>query len=193
MTAIKICGITRVEDAIRAADAGATYIGINFWPRSKRFVDLARGTAIADAVRGRVTIVGVFVDQDPTQAIDAVRLDIVQLHGNESPITYRVPVWKALAIAHADRIAAWPHADAILLDNQTPGSGTTFDWSLARDVRRQHPHRRIVLAGGLTPDNVAQAIVEVAPFGVDVASGVESAPGIKDAAKVTAFVAAVRG
>ena len=191
MTAIKICGITRVADAEHAVAAGATHIGLNFWPKSKRVVDRARAAEIANAVRGRVTIVGVFLDQDPTPFLDLV--EIVQLHGNEAPATYPIPIWKALAIDRVAQIGAWSHADAILLDNPTPGSGRAFEWSLARDVRRQHPHRRIVLAGGLTPDNVAQAIAEVAPYGVDVASGVESAPGVKDPARVTAFIAAVRG
>lgn len=206
MTRIKICGITRVEDAVDAAAAGADFVGLNFWPRSKRHVDATRGRALADAVRraGGARVVGVFVDAsiDEIAAIHArVELDVIQLHGAESPelvaevarATSRA-VWKALAATAELDLAAWP-GEAVLLDTPTPGkggSGETFDWALARAARTRDPARAVVLAGGLTPGNVARAIAEVAPWGVDVASGVESAPGVKDAAKLAAFVAAVR-
>ncbi len=208
MTKIKICGVTRVVDAAHAAAAGADFIGINFWSRSKRYVETAAAPPIAAAARAAgAQVVGVFVDAtaDEIAAVVArVGLDIVQLHGAESPADVvaiaresgRV-AWKAIAVATAadlDDLDAWS-VDALLLDTPTPGrggSGTTFDWSLAAAAIARHPARRIVLAGGVTPANVARAVAEVAPFGVDVASGVEASPGIKDPAKVTEFIAAVR-
>lgn len=206
---IKICGVTLAEDAARIAAAGADFLGLNFWSGSKRRVDVDRAAAIATAARaaGPVQIVGLFVDAGAAEiaAIHArVELDVIQLHGAEPPedaaaVARAVgrPVWKAIAAgAPADlaRLAAWP-ADAILLDTPTPGrggSGLTFDWSLARAARAADPTRRIVLAGGLHAGNVAAAIAAVGPWAVDVASGVEAAPGVKDAAKVAAFIAAAR-
>lgn len=209
MTRIKICGVTLADDAARASAAGADFVGLNFWPQSKRFVAVERAGMLAAAVRGAgpAKVVGVFVDpsvDDVTAVMAQVDLDIVQLHGAESMehvgaivrATDR-PAWKAISVtgpSDLDRLEAWP-VEAILLDTPTPGrggSGTVFDWSLARDARRRYPARHFVLAGGLSPDNVAQAIAEVSPWAVDVASGVEAGPGIKDAAKLAAFVAAVR-
>jgi phosphoribosylanthranilate isomerase len=206
---IKICGVTLAEDAARIAGLGVDYIGLNFWPRSKRRVDAERAAAIAAAVRGAgpARIVGVFVDADAGEiaAVHArVDLDVIQLHGAEPPEVAAAvagaagrPVWKAIAaggLGDVDGLDAWP-VDAILLDTPTPGrggSGETFDWSLARAARVRHPARRLVLAGGLHPGNVAGAIAAVSPWAVDVASGVEAAPGVKDAGKVAAFVAAAR-
>lgn len=205
MTAIKICGVTRVEDATLAARAGADFVGLNFWPSSKRYVDVEAGTVLARASRIRgAMIVGVFVDA-PVETIvstaAAVGLDIVQLHGDESPgfcaeVAARgLRVWKAVPVATAADVAhleRWP-VRAILLDAATPGrggSGKTIDWSLA--ARAAQGDLPVVLAGGLDPGNVAAAIAAVKPWAVDVASGVESAPGQKDAAKVVAFVRAVR-
>lgn len=207
MTKIKICGVTLADDAARASAAGADYVGLNFWPKSKRHVELARARMLADAIRaaGAARVVGVFVDAK-LEAIAEVHarvgLDVVQLHGGESrddaaAIARAVnrPVWKAIAADRIDDLDSWA-VDAILLDTPTAGkggSGETFDWAVAREARRRHPARALVLAGGLSPDNVARAVAEVAPWAVDVASGVESAPGIKDAAKLAAFVAAIRG
>jgi phosphoribosylanthranilate isomerase len=206
---IKICGVTLVEDAARVAAAGVDFIGLNFWPRSKRRVDADRAAALAAAARGAgpARIVGVFVDAAPAEiaAVHArVDLDVIQLHGAETPeaaaaaaLAAGRPVWKALAAGapgDLDALDAWP-VDAILLDTPTPekgGSGVSFDWSLARAARLRHPARRIVLAGGLHAGNIAGAIVAVAPWAVDVASGVEAAPGVKDPARLAAFVAAVR-
>jgi phosphoribosylanthranilate isomerase len=210
MTKIKICGVTLADDAARASAAGADYVGLNFWPKSKRHVELARARMLADAVRaaGAARVVGVFVDAKVEHIAEVharVDLDVVQLHGAETAqdcaaITRAVnrPVWKAISVrqpSDVDGLASWP-VDAILLDTPTPGrggSGETFDWSIAAAARRRYPARSLVLAGGLTAENVGRAVVEVAPFAVDVASGVESAPGVKDPAKLTAFVAAVRG
>ena len=206
---IKICGVTLAEDAARVAAAGADFIGLNFWPRSKRYVDSARGAELAAAARaaGPAAIVGVFVDAtvEEIAAVHArVGLDVIQLHGAEPAAVAAAvaraagrPVWKAIAAggpSDLDGLDAWP-VDALLLDAPTPekgGSGRSFDWSLAAAARAQNPARRIILAGGLHAGNVAAAIAAAEPWAVDVASGVEAAPGIKDAGKVAAFVAAAR-
>jgi phosphoribosylanthranilate isomerase len=207
VTHIKICGITLPDDAARAAAAGADYIGINFWPKSRRYVAASRAPLLAAAARaaGAAKIVGVFVDPEPNEVaaiMQQVDLDVIQLHGDETPATVTAiataanrPVWKAVPAAGDAPLDRYP-VDAILLDTPTPGkggSGTPFDWTIARALRKRYPARLIVLAGGLTPANVAEAIAAVAPWGVDVASGVEAAPGIKDAAKITELIAAVRG
>ncbi len=209
MTVIKICGVTLADDAARISAAGADYIGFNFWEKSKRYLAPERGATLAAAARaaGPAQVVGVFVDAgvDEITAIMAmVDLDVIQLHGSETPedltavaAATKRPVWKAIAAgsrADIDRLETWP-ADAIVLDTPSAGrggSGETFDWALAREARERTPARLLVLAGGLRSDNVAAAIATVNPWAVDVASGVEAGPGIKDAAKITAFVAAVR-
>ena len=210
MTRVKICGVTLLDDAARVAAAGADFIGLNFWPQSKRHVTLDRAPMLAAAARasGTIQTVGVFVDatiQDILAAHAAVDLDIIQLHGYEGPelvaavvnATKR-PVWKAISVRTAEdteRLEIWP-ADAILLDAPTPGrggSGTTFDWSLAQAARRRYPALQIVLAGGITPDNVAAAIAEVQPWAIDCASGVEAGPGVKDPDKIAQLIAATRG
>jgi phosphoribosylanthranilate isomerase len=206
---IKICGVTLPEDAARIAALGVDFVGLNFWPRSKRRIDAARAAGVAAAVRGAgpAQIVGVFVDATAAElaaVLAQVDLDVIQLHGAETPEDAAAvaraagrPVWKAIAAgapADLERLEAWP-VDAILLDTPTPGkggSGVAFDWSLARAARLRHPARRLVLAGGLHPGNVAGAIAAVEPWAVDVASGVEAAPGVKDAGKLAAFVAAAR-
>ncbi len=206
MTKIKICGVTQLDDAARIAAAGVDFIGLNFWPRSKRYLAPARAGSLAAAARsaGSTQVVGVFVDAELAEILAvAADLDIIQLHGDEQPDDcVRIgretgkPVWKALAVKAArdlDRLESWP-VDAVLLDAPSAtrgGSGIAFDWNLAREARRRNPARRIVLAGGLTSETVAEAIAIVEPWAVDVASGVEAAPGIKDADKLAAFVAAV--
>lgn len=209
MTRIKICGVTLPDDAARAAMLGVDFIGLNFWPRSKRYVDPDRGPMLAAAARGSGTakIVGVFVDPDVDEVLElakSVDLDVIQLHGDESPdlckrislAVYR-PVWKAVPVAaprdveHLDAFGT----EAVLLDAPTPGrggAGARFDHQLARGARERFPRMNIVLAGGLTPDTVATAIATVEPWAVDVASGVEAGPGIKDPAKLQAFVTAAR-
>jgi phosphoribosylanthranilate isomerase len=209
MTRIKICGVTLPDDAARVAATGVDYLGLNFWPPSKRYLTPERAPAVAAAARaaGPARLVGLFVNQ-PLDAIAAiardVALDAIQLHGDETPaavvaiaqLTGR-PVWKAIAVAGPADLAqldAWS-VEAFVLDAPAVGrggAGQVFDWNLARDARRSYPARQLVLAGGLGPHNVAAAIEAVEPWAVDVASGVESAPGIKDPAKVAAFVAAVR-
>lgn len=213
MTKIKICGVTLPDDATRVAAAGIELIGLNFWPRSKRYLAPERAPIVAAAARaattapGGILVVGVFVNAALAEIAALARdvpLDVIQLHGDESPdevaavaqATGRA-VWKAVAAGgprDIERLDSWP-VDAILLDTPAVGrggSGKTFDWNLAREVRRSSPARKLVLAGGLDPGNVGAAIDAVDPWAVDVASGVESAPGIKDPGKLAAFVAAVR-
>jgi phosphoribosylanthranilate isomerase len=199
--------VTRADQAASIAAAGADFIGLNLWPGSRRHVTAELAADLATAARGAgpAKLVGVFVDAgagDIAAAVARVGFDIVQLHGNESPdavaeIAKRtgVPVWKAVPAAAGLDLAAWGSA-AVLLDTPTPdrgGSGHTFDWSIAKAARAAHPALAIVLAGGLDPSNVAAAITAVSPWAVDVASGVESAAGIKDLGRVAAFLAAARG
>lgn len=209
MTRVKICGVTLPDDAARIASAGVDFIGLNFWERSKRYVAPERAPMIASVVRstGKAKLVGVFVDPEIDEVQEAVAsadLDIIQLHGDEHPelvdriarAVYR-PVWKALPISSArdlEGLDVWK-ADALLLDAPTPGrggAGATFDWQLARQARERYPSVKFLLAGGLAPENVTTAIQTVQPWAVDVASGVEAGPGIKDAGKLDAFITAVR-
>ena len=194
---VKICGITSPADARMADEAGADAIGMIFVGWSKRAVDPARARAIAAAVRPFVTRVGVFADAplaEVERTVETVGLDAVQLHGDESD-TYAaelaervpVPVVKAVRFA-ADldraRLERFP-AQAILLDAPRPGSGEAFSW---RDAQHLAGMPRLILAGGLTPENVADGIAALAPYAVDVASGVERAPGVKDPERVRRFV-----
>ncbi len=210
MTLVKICGVTLADDAAAVASAGVDFIGLNFWPKSKRYLAPDRAPMIAGIARstGTAKLVGVFVDasvEDIMAVAGRVELDVIQLHGDESIEQVRKiqqaafrPVWKAIAVASArdiERLDGWP-ADAVLLDAASPargGTGTLISPQLALAARERHPRVNIVLAGGLDPQNVAAAIAHVQPWAVDVASGVETAPGVKDRAKVAAFVAAVRG
>jgi phosphoribosylanthranilate isomerase len=205
---VKVCGLTRREDALAAVAAGVDAVGLNFWPGSKRVVEVEVAREIAAALPAGVAKVGVFVNAPERRIADvcaAVGLDVVQLHGDETPELGRAltaeqrRVWRAVRVRDAASLAemdAWPDdaCEAILLDNFVPsygGSGQPFDWSLAHEARRRG--RRIVLAGGLTPENVQSAVREVRPWGVDVAGGVERSPGLKDAGKIARFVAAARG
>jgi phosphoribosylanthranilate isomerase len=199
VTRIKICGITSVPDALLAVEAGADAIGLIFWARSRRAVDLATAQAITRELPPLISTVGVFVDEDPKAVrsiADAVGLSAVQLHGDERVedwTRFPRPVLKAMPV---ERYASspWQHARAaVLVDAHDPvtigGTGRTVDWDGARQIAATRP---LVLAGGLTAANVADALRLVRPWGVDVASGVEQAPGVKDPARVRAFVQAVR-
>jgi phosphoribosylanthranilate isomerase len=192
---VKICGITRVDDALAAVEGGAGAIGFVFWPNSPRFIDPFRARAIADALPPFVTPVGLFVNQSRefvNGVASLVRLGAVQLHGDETPqfaASIAAPVIRALPVEQA---SAWPSGGTLLLDVRDPvqrgGTGRTIDWTAAAAVAVR---RRVLLAGGLTPDNVAAAIAEVRPFGIDVSSGVERAPGIKDHQRLRALFEAV--
>lgn len=198
----KICGITRVEDALAAVEAGADAIGLVFYAKSPRAVSIEQAKAIVAALPPFVTSVGLFVDM-PRETLQAllreVPLDLLQFHGDESPADcegFARPYIKALRV-RADQdvarmMAPYSGACGILLDTFVEGvpggTGAAFDWSL---VPRE-AGKPIILAGGLTPDNVAQAIAQVRPYAVDVSGGVEAAKGIKDAGKVKAFLQAVQ-
>lgn len=208
-TRVKICGVTDPANAAGVVAAGADFLGLNFWPESRRYLEPARVDSVVIAARaaGPIQLVGVFVNADLATlrgAVAAHRLDVVQLHGDEDPHAVRaisaalgIPVWKAVALGEAselDALQAWD-VDALVLDTASPGrggSGIAFDWALAAEARTRSPGRRFVLAGGLTPQTVAEAIAVVRPWAVDVASGVEWAPGSKDLAAVAAFVTAAR-
>jgi phosphoribosylanthranilate isomerase len=195
---IKICGITRLDDALRAAEWGAHALGFNFWPRSKRYISPLAAARIIEKLPPFVSAVGLFVNASATTIRKAVKqsgVDTLQLHGDESPEACEglgLPVLKALAVESARSLKELERYDVAGFVLDTPsagygGSGRTFDWTLARRAATRH---RVLLAGGLNPDNVAQAIAEVKPYGVDVASGVESAPGIKDADLLHRFISA---
>jgi phosphoribosylanthranilate isomerase len=202
---VKICGITRAEDALAAVDAGADALGFVFWPGSPRFIDPFRARAIVAGVPPFVTTVGLFVDQ-PAEHVSAVaslvRVAAVQLHGAETPSYAALlgrPVIKAVSIgdrrtAGDEGLERWPATVTVLLDAVDPvrhgGTGTTIDWDRASSVAARRP---VLLAGGLTPDNVAEAIARVRPFGIDVSSGVERSPGIKHHGRLRALFEAIHG
>jgi phosphoribosylanthranilate isomerase len=199
---VKICGLTRMEDAQRAVECGANALGFVFWPNSPRAVDPALAREIVSALPPFVTPVGVFVNQstDDINAVAAqVGLGAIQLHGDETIADANAlirPVLKAIALAGAsvDAIDLWPDRTTLLLDAHDPsrrgGTGRTVDWEQAAIIARR---RRIVLAGGLTPDNVSAAIARVRPFGIDVSSGVECAPGVKDHGRLKGLFEAITG
>jgi phosphoribosylanthranilate isomerase len=200
-TRVKICGITRIEDALAAAQAGADAIGLVFADSSPRRVSLDEAVAICRALPPFVTAAGLFVDVDAaqvSQVLGRVPLDLLQFHGSETPQFCRQfhrPYIKAVAMregidVHAED-RAFADAAGLLLDAHVAGvaggTGKSFDWS-------RIPHglaRPVILAGGLTPGNVADAVRQVRPYAVDVSSGVEQSRGIKDARKIAAFIEAV--
>jgi phosphoribosylanthranilate isomerase len=200
-TRVKICGITRVQDAHAAVKAGADAIGFVLWPGSPRQVSLAKARAIGQALPPFVTRVGVFVNATPAEVARAVRLaalDAVQLHGDENPRAYRscgAAVIKAVSLARAEdvgRAARYPRDVTVLVDARDDvrrgGTGRVSNWTLARRLARKRP---ILLAGGLRDTNVSKAIRAVRPWGIDLSSGVETAPGRKSARKIAAVLARV--
>jgi phosphoribosylanthranilate isomerase len=208
---VKICGLSTSATLAAALDAGADMVGFVFFPKSPRHVDWATARALGRQARGRAKIVALTVDADDdalARIVEWLSPDILQLHGREAPsrvteIRQRFgrPTMKAIGVAApADFAAAAPHdgvADFLLIDAKPAknallpgGNGRAFDWALARDFRPRTPW---LLSGGLDPDNVAEAITLTGARGVDVSSGVESAPGVKDESKIRAFIAAARG
>jgi phosphoribosylanthranilate isomerase len=202
MTKIKICGIKTINDALAALNAGADLIGFNFYPKSPRYVEVGMCRNIMSVLRqiGKVTCVGVFVNASLGEILatmDTLGLNLAQLHGEETPEMLSALQGKAFkafrgipgGIDGFERQAA----PAFLIDAAVKGlyggSGVTADWNGAAKWAKKYP---LLLAGGLTPENVCEAVRQVKPWGVDVASGVESAPGVKDAVKMKAFVQAVR-
>jgi phosphoribosylanthranilate isomerase len=198
----KICGVTSPEDARLAVELGAAAIGMVFWPASPRAIDVARAQAIVEELPPFITTVGVFVDQPVDEVANVaadVGLDVIQLHGNEKPDAYAgigrrlikaVPIPDGTTHANVNGI---PAGATLLLDAHDPvkrgGTGRPIDWTVAAAIARRVP---VILSGGLNPDNVAAAVRAVAPYAVDVSSGVESSPGRKDPAKLRSFFAALR-
>ncbi|MBU0563975.1 MULTISPECIES: phosphoribosylanthranilate isomerase [Stutzerimonas stutzeri subgroup] len=198
----KICGITRVDDALTAAKAGADAIGLVFYAKSPRAVDVRQAREIVAALPPFVTTVGLFVNAsrcEINEILDAVPLDMLQFHGDETPAQcegFHRPWFKALRVGNGEdieaEVARYANASGILLDTFVAGvpggTGERFDWSLIPAALA----KPLILAGGLTAENVQQAIAQVRPYAVDVSGGVEASKGVKDASKVMAFVGRVR-
>jgi len=207
---VKICGVTTHEALAAALDAGADMIGFVFFPKSPRHLSLAQAGEVSRRVEGRAQTVALLVNPEDEQidaVVRAMRPDLLQLHGAETPDrvadirkTFGVPILKAFGVADSDDLAGAETyrgvADRLLLDAKPPkngllpgGNGLAFDWTLVRDFSPGAPW---MLSGGLTPDNVGEAIRLTGTSGVDVSSGVEDGPGQKSLAKIRAFVAAAR-
>ena len=201
MVRVKICGMTNLDDALMAVEAGADALGFVFFQGSPRYISPDQAAAIIRRLPPFVQMVGLFVNEEPAtvnEVADQCRLDLVQLHGEESPdycnaVRRRViKAFRVKDLSTLDDMANY-HVAASLLDAWSPaaygGTGTTFNWDIATRAAASH---RIILAGGLTPDNVAEAVAMVHPYAVDVSSGVESAPRKKDASLIRAFIGAAR-
>ena len=200
---VKICGITNLDDALAAVEAGADALGFMFYEKSPRHISFKAAQDIIRRLPPFVAKVGVFVDS-PEEAVrrgvEECGIDTLQFHGGETPEFCRaftpLKVYKAFRVQNLESLAALPdyQTDAWLLDGFAPdklgGTGAKFNWDLAVEARKLG--RPIILAGGLTPENVAHAVRQVQPYGVDVSSGVESAPGKKDPAKVREFIVAAK-
>jgi phosphoribosylanthranilate isomerase len=203
---LKICGVTRADEAERLADLGVDALGVNFWHGSKRFTDPSSVAWLAP-LAGRIVRVGVFVNADPALPLRLFAtglIDAAQLHGEEAadialPLRAAgLTVIKAGGVASRldlERLLGWG-ADALLADAPAPGTyggtGRVLDWNLVREFRLLHPEPHLILAGGITPDNAAQALAIARPAALDVASGAELRPGLKDFAKVEALLAITR-
>lgn len=206
IVSLKICGVTRREDAERLVEMKTPALGVNFWRKSKRYL-APEDAGWLGLLAGRILRVGVFVNENPDLPLRLVRdglLDVVQLHGDESPedaAVFRdaaIPFIKAIGVrslADLDRAAEYGAA-AVLLDAHAPGvyggTGEMFDWDTAVEFKNEHPHIPVLLAGGIVPENAARAIAAVRPAALDVASGAELSPGVKDFTKIAALLAATR-
>lgn len=200
---VKICGITSPADAQAAVQAGADALGLMFFPASPRYISLETAQDIVRSLPPYVLRTGVFADATPSEvfaAIQCCQLNLLQFHGAETPefcLQFGVMSMKAFRVKNGDSLASMSayQTDAFLLDSHVAGkaggTGETFNWDLALEAKKFG--KPIFLAGGLTPQNVAEAVRKVQPFGVDVSSGVEASPGKKDARKMEEFIAAVRG
>lgn len=202
---LKICGVTTRGDAERLVTMGVDALGVNFWPQSKRYLSPDDATWLRD-LDGKILRVGVFVNEAselPFRLLREGYLDVVQLHGDETPddaAAFRdacIPFIKAIGVkTRADLQRATGYgAAAILLDAHAPGvyggTGEVFDWEVASDFRRQHPELPVILAGGIVPENAGLAVMSVQPAALDIASGAEISPGIKDFNKVAGFLSAL--
>lgn len=197
-TRIKICGITRAEDADAAVEAGADALGLVFYPPSPRAVNVGQAVDAVSNIPAFVSVTALFVNptvEEVQRVLDSVRIDLIQFHGDEDDDfcrQFKRPYIKALRVRQASDVVAsclrFPGALAILLDSYKPGvpggTGETFDWSLIPET----PPKPIILAGGLEPENVASAITQIRPFAVDISGGVEASKGIKDHCKIEEFV-----
>lgn len=201
-TRAKICGITRIEDALSAIEHGADAIGLVFYPPSPRHVSVSQATAIAAALPPFVTVVALFVNPTKAEVADIlsqVRIDLLQFHGDEDEAAcaqYSLPYLKAVRVKESTNLIQYAQryssAKALLLDAYSDravgGTGQTFDWRLIPE----NVPLPIILAGGLTSENVTEAIQKVQPYAVDVSGGVEQSKGVKDATKIAAFMSAVK-
>jgi len=203
---LKICGVTTRGDAQRLVDLGVEALGANFWPQSKRYLSPADASFLKD-LAGKILRVGVFVNEPaelPIRLFNDGLIDVVQLHGDEKPadaapyVAAGIPFIKAIGVKTLSdlSLAAQFGAAAILLDAHAPGvyggTGEAFDWNVANDFKKQHPALPIILAGGILPGNAALAAATVAPAALDVASGAELSPGVKDFAKVSQLLSALQ-
>jgi phosphoribosylanthranilate isomerase len=202
MVRVKICGITRLDDALLACELGAAAVGFVFWRKSPRVIDAELAAAISEQLPPHISTVGVFVNQpveEVRQTAATARLSAIQLHGDETfeymrqllhPVLKAVPVDAQFAPESLD---ALPEEVTVLLDAHDPirrgGTGRTIDWTVARRAAARRP---IFLSGGLTPENIRDAVAQVRPYGVDLSSGVESAPGVKDPDRLRALFGALR-
>lgn len=205
IVSLKICGVTTRDDADQLITLGVDALGVNFWPKSKRYLAPSRAAWLRD-LAGKILRVGVFVNEStelPLRLVSEGYLDAVQLHGDETPedaAPFRdagIPFIKAIGVKTRADLEHAPDygAVAVLLDAHAPGiyggTGEVFDWEVASDFRRRHPHLPIILAGGIVPENAGLAAMSVQPAALDIASGAEISPGIKDFQKVAAFLAAL--
>ena len=197
---VKICGITRLTEARHAVACGVDALGFVFWPKSPRYIAPERAVEIIATLPAHVTTVGVFVNESVAgirAIVEGTGIGVVQLHGDETPdyaSALSRPVWRAFTVERAEAMSsAWPPETTVLVDASDPvrrgGTGVKVDWQRAAGIARAH---RIVLAGGLTPENVVEAIETVRPYGVDVSTGVEDSPGVKNVDKIERFLTGAR-
>ncbi|MCP5535482.1 MAG: phosphoribosylanthranilate isomerase [Akkermansiaceae bacterium] len=206
-TSLKICGVTIAKDAERLIELGVEALGVNFWSQSKRYINPEIAASFLKSSKGKIIRVGVFVNafpDIPRQLLEDDLIDIAQFHGDESPeycapfADASLPFIKAIGVKNKNSLEKITdyRATAILLDTPAPGvyggTGEKFDWTHAQTFITEHPETPILLAGGINPDNAADAIRQVHPAALDIASGAELSPGIKDFKKVQALLAATR-
>ena len=207
-TSLKICGVTQMADVSAMIELGVHALGVNFWPQSKRYLSPEEARSILTSASGKIVRVGVFVNANPElpkRLLESGQIDIAQFHGDETaqycaPFAGEgLPFIKAIGVKNKSSLENITDysATAILLDTPAPGvyggTGEKFDWTHAQDFISQNPNIPVLLAGGITPANATEAIAQVHPCALDIASGAELSPGIKDIEKVKALLASTRG